>query len=88
MANHKSAAKRARQAVRRTAVNNQRKSAVRTWERKLRSSIEAKKPAEAVELLKAFSAQMGKAVKVGLVHANCASRKVGRLASQVASLSK
>ena len=35
MANHKSAAKRARQAVKKTAVNNARKGTVRTAEKKL-----------------------------------------------------
>ncbi len=86
MANHKSAAKRARQAVRRTEVNNQRRSKVRTWEKKLRSAIAAKEKSTAAELLSVFSGQIAKAVKNGLVHANAASRKVGRLAAQVSRL--
>jgi small subunit ribosomal protein S20 len=74
--------------VKRTAVNSQRRSSVRTWEKKLRASIAANQGPEAVELLKGFCSQISKAVKVGLVHDNNAARKIGRLSAQVAKISQ
>lgn len=86
MANHKSAAKRARQSLRKNTVNSQRKSTVRTWEKKLRAAIAEKKTEDAITLLKTYTTAVYKAAKNKVFHKNLASRKVSRLSSQVNSL--
>ena len=86
MANHKSAAKRARQTTRKTARNNLIRKTVRTFEKKLRSAIELKKSDEAKTLLLTFTSLIDKASAKGAYHANKASRTIGRLAKQVSAL--
>lgn len=83
LANHKSAEKRARQAVKRNARNTQTVTSVRTFERKLRTALAAgdKKGAEAA--LKEYMSKAAKAATKGAMHARTAARKVGRLAKQV-----
>tara|TARA_Y100000817_G_scaffold117367_1_gene92034 strand:- start:518 stop:826 length:309 start_codon:yes stop_codon:yes gene_type:complete len=83
LANHKSAAKRARQEIRRTARNSNTKSAVRTAEKKLRLALKENKADEAKTLLVAYTSSMGKAAQKGIYHAKTAARKISRLASQV-----
>jgi small subunit ribosomal protein S20 len=86
LANHKSAAKRARQATRRTAVNSKRKSAVRTEEKKLVKAIEAKNVKELPALLSALTGHLTRAAQRGVVAKNTASRKIGRLSARVHAL--
>ena len=86
MANHKSAAKRARQSLRRREVNKQVESAVRTIEKKLRKSITAKDKSTATTLLKEYTSSIAKAAQKGRLHDNKASRKISRLATSVNSL--
>ncbi len=88
MANHKSAEKRVRQTARKTERKAQTKATVRTFEKKLRSAIEKKEASEAQTLFLTYSSKMGKAAQKGLYHANTASRKIGRLAKQVAQIAK
>lgn len=83
LANHKSAAKRARQTVRKTEVNNSRCKSVRTFEKKLRSAIANKEGDQAQALLKTFSSKIDKAAKTGVITRQTASRKISRLSSQV-----
>lgn len=83
LANHKSAAKRARQAEVKSARNSQRKSSVRTLEKKLRLAITEKKAEEANGLLKNYMSAIKKSAKKGIAHSNQASRKISRLSSQV-----
>lgn len=82
MANHKSAAKRARQDVKKTAVNSARKSTVRTAEKKLVKAIEAKDMTALPELLKNFTSQVMKAAKTGAIKKQTAARKVSRLSTR------
>ena len=88
MANHKSAAKRARQSLRRRTTNTRTISALRTAEKKLRTAMEGKKLDEAKTLLQNYSSLVDRAAQKGRVHVKLAARKIGRLASQVASLGK
>ncbi|AFY01157.1 30S ribosomal protein S20 [Bdellovibrio bacteriovorus] len=85
MANHKSAAKRARQSIRKTAVNNARKSTVKTAEKKLVKAIEAKDLKALPELLKNFSSQVMKAAKTGVIKKETASRKISRLSTRASA---
>jgi small subunit ribosomal protein S20 len=86
LANHKSAAKRARQSVKRAARRSSYKSSVRTAEKTLRKSITAKDTKGAAEALKAFMSKIAKASKTNIFHPRAAARKIARLSSAVSSL--
>jgi small subunit ribosomal protein S20 len=83
LANHKSAEKRARQAVRRNKVNNSRKNAVRTHEKSLVKALTAKDVKALPELLKNFTSQVMKAAQRGLFKKENASRRIARLSARV-----
>lgn len=87
MANHKSAAKRARQTIKKNALNTRTKAGVRTIEKKVRTAVTAGDKETAMKTLVAFSSRMDKAAKKGLFHKNTASRKVSRLSSLINTLS-
>jgi small subunit ribosomal protein S20 len=86
LATHKSAEKRARQAVKRNARNTQAHGAVRTLERKLRTALAANDKASATTLMHDYMSVMAKAGAKGVVHAKTASRKIGRLATRVSNV--
>ncbi|MCC6277628.1 MAG: 30S ribosomal protein S20 [Oligoflexia bacterium] len=86
MATHKSAEKRARQAKRRSSRNTNLKSALRTFEKKVRVAYDRKDAAAAFEALKKFASEFDKAASKGIVHARKAARKIGRLSKLVQSL--
>ncbi len=86
MANHVSALKRARQTVKRTAVNRSNKSLVRKSLRALREAItKGDKSAVAVQFGKTVSA-LDKSVQKGVLHQNTASRYKARLNARVKAL--
>lgn len=85
LANHKSAAKRARQSVKKAGINSRRKSTVKTHEKSLLKAIEAKSLKEIPELLKAFISHVAKAAQKGAFRKETASRKIGRLSSRVSA---
>jgi len=87
LANHKSAAKRARQTIRKAARNSQARKAVRTVEKKLRLAIDGKDTSAAKTLMLNYESKVQKAAQKGLYHAKTASRKVSRLAKAVGGLS-
>ena len=88
MANHKSAAKRARQAVKKNARNSQALGTVRTFERKLRTAIAGNDSATAKTLFSDYMSKMSKAAQGGVVHAKTASRKISRLAQSIDEIGK
>jgi small subunit ribosomal protein S20 len=88
LANHKSAAKRARQTVRRTQKNSQTKKAVRSEEKKVRLAIDNSDKVSAEKLLLVYTSKMAKAAQKGIYHSATASRKIGRLSKQVFNLPK
>ncbi|WP_347828854.1 30S ribosomal protein S20 [uncultured Planktomarina sp.] len=87
MANSPQAKKRARQIERRTAVNKNRKSRIRTFLRKVEEAIESGDKVAAVTALRAAQPELMRGVTKGLFHKNTASRKVSRLASRVKAIS-
>lgn len=87
MANHKSAAKRAKQTISKTAHNSRIKKTVRTFEKKLRKAIEAKETDQAQTLFREFSSKIAKAAEKGIMHRNMASRKIGQLAKHLHQMS-
>lgn len=88
MANHKSAAKRARQATKRNKVNTSRKNSVRTHEKNLVKALTSKDAKALPELLKTFTSQMMKAAQRGIFKKETASRRISRLSARVQSLLK
>ena len=83
MAQHKSAAKRARQAVRKNKVNTDRKSKVRTGEKSLMAALKNKDTKAIPQLLSYYTSQMMKAAQKGVFAKTTASRKIARLSAQV-----
>ena len=88
MANTKSAKKAVRQIARRTAVNRQRRSKMRTFVRKVEEAISAGDQAAARTALAVAEPILMRAAQKGIVHRNTASRKVSRLTASVAALAK
>lgn len=83
MANHKSAAKRARQTVVRTVRNRATKAKVRTLTKKVETAIATKDKTAAKETLKGATRAIQKAATKGVVHKNTAARRQSRLAKAV-----
>ena len=79
MANTKSAAKRARQSTRRTAVNKRSLTAVKNQLKTARAAIKGGKKDEAKAAASKFVSAIDKAVKAGRVHRNAANRHKSRL---------
>lgn len=88
MANHKSAEKRARQSTRRSAVNSNRKSRVKSAEKKILNAIGLKDMDGAKELYKKFVSFLDRAAKTKVVSKNHANRKKSRIASRIAQIQK
>lgn len=86
MATHKSAAKRARQSVRKNARNKRTMNSVRTLEKKIRGLMAGGKGKEAQELVSEYMSSVGKAAAKGVVKAKTASRKIGRIASRISGM--
>ena len=86
MANTKSAKKAVRQIDRRTAVNRQRRSKMRTFLRKVEEAISSGDQGAAKSALAAAEPILMRAAQKGIVHKNTASRKVSRLSARVKAL--
>ncbi len=86
MANHKSAEKRNRQTVVRTATNKSRTSRIRTFVKKVEAAIAGGDYAVAQEALKQAQPEIMRGVSKGVLAKNTASRKVSRLSSRVKAL--
>lgn len=87
MANTKSAAKRARQTVVRTAANRRASSLVKSRLKRARGDIKGGKKEGAVSTARAFFSTVDKAVKSGRVHKNKANRLKSRLNKALVALS-
>jgi small subunit ribosomal protein S20 len=87
MANTTSAKKATRKIARRTAINKNRRSRVRTYVRKVEEAIAAGDKVAAEAALKAAQPELQRAATKGVMHRNTASRKVSRLANRVKTLS-
>ncbi|TWG92370.1 small subunit ribosomal protein S20 [Mesorhizobium sp. J18] len=87
MANTPSAKKAVRKIARRTAINKNRRSRVRTFLRKVEEALASGDKASAEAAFKAAQPELMRAASRGVMHKNTASRKVSRLAQRVKSLS-
>jgi len=86
MANTPSAKKAARKIERRTEVNKNRRSRMRTFVRKLEEAIASGDRDAAGVAFKAAEPEIMRAAHKGVLHKNTASRKVSRLAQRMAKL--
>jgi small subunit ribosomal protein S20 len=88
MANTKSAKKKTRVIARRTEINKNRRSGMRTYIRKVEEAIASGDQTAAVAALRAAEPQMMRASQKGVLHKKTASRKISRLTHQVTKLAK
>lgn len=86
MANTKSAKKAARQMVARTAINKNRRSAVKTEVRRVEEAIASGDKNAAVAALKSAEPALVRNAQKGVMHTKTASRKVSRLAQRVKAM--
>lgn len=86
MATHKSAEKRARQAIKRNKRNSDTIGAVRTWEKKLRAALAGGDKKAAETLFTTYMSKMTKAATKGVIHSKTASRKIGRIAERISQI--
>lgn len=87
MATHKSAEKRARQAIKRQARNTSIESKVKTQEKILMKAIDTKSK-ETTTLLSAYMSKIAKAAQKGAISKQTAARKISRLSARVSALVK
>jgi small subunit ribosomal protein S20 len=86
MANTSSAKKATRVASRRTAINKNRLTAVRSSVRTVEEAIKSGKKADAEAALKAAAPKLMRGSQKGVMHKNTASRKVSRLTKRVKAM--
>jgi len=87
LANHVSAAKRARQSEKRRLINRRQKGAMRTAIKAVLAAVEAGDEKAAAAALKQATSLIDRAGRKGLIHRNQASRRVSRLSARVKRLS-
>lgn len=87
MAHHKSAKKRIRQTVRRTARNRDVRSNTRTLVKRFRMAVEAGDAAAAGQHLRAAERAIRRAATKGVIPARRASRTVSRLSKRLQTIS-
>lgn len=83
MANHKSAAKRARQTVVRNETNRARRSKVRSLTKAVDKAVAVKDATTATSALRMAEAGLARAAGKGTLHRKTAARKTSRLARAV-----
>ena len=83
MAHHASARKRIRQTERRTAVNRNRLSRIRTFVRKVEDAIASGEYEAARSAFLAAEPEIARGASKGVLHSNTASRKISRLGARV-----
>jgi small subunit ribosomal protein S20 len=86
MANTSSAKKATRVAGRRTIINKNRVSRVRTYVRSVEEAIAKGDKKAAFAALQAAEPELRRGAQKGVIHKNAASRKVSRLAHRVKAL--
>ena len=83
MANHKSAAKRARQTIKRNELNRASRSKMRSLAKAVEKAVAGKDAATAKTTLRSAEAGLARAAGKGVIHRNTAARKTSRLAKAV-----
>lgn len=86
MANTLQAKKRIRRNDRRTAININRLSRIRTYVKKVDAAVAAGDKSGAAEAFKTAKSEIAKGVTKGVFHKNTASRKISRLETRINSI--
>ena len=86
MPNIASAKKRVRTTAKRTAINQARKTRIRTFMRRVEEAIASGDKKAASAALKAAEPEIMRGVSKGVTHKNTASRKVSRLTKRVSKI--
>ena len=86
MANTKSAKKAIRVIARRTDVNRNRRSRIRTYIRKVEEAIQTGDYDAASAALKVAQPEIMRGTTKGVLHRNTAARKISRLSKRVGAL--
>lgn len=86
MANTPQSKKRARQNLRRLAVNKSRRSRIRTFLRKVEEALASGDKSAAQGALRAAQPELMRGVTRGIVHKNTAARKMSRLSARLKAL--
>ncbi len=86
MANSPQAKKRARQNLRRLAINKARRSRIRTFLRIVEEAIASGDGEKATAALRAAQPELMRGVTKGVMHRNTASRKMSRLNARVKAI--
>jgi len=86
MANTSSAKKASRKIARRTKINTNRRSRMRTLVRRVEEAIAGGDASTARDALKAAEPAIVRAAQNGVIHRNTASRTVSRLTARVKKL--
>lgn len=87
MANHDSTKKAIRQTVKKTKVNRDRITRVRTFIKKVETAISAGVKEEANKALVLAQSEIMRSVSKGVLKLNTASRKMSRLSAKVKKMS-
>ena len=86
MAHHQSAKKRIRQTARRTAVNRNRVSRIRTFVKKFDIAVASGDKAAAAAAFREALPELQRGISSGVLHRNTVARKVSRMAARVKAL--
>jgi small subunit ribosomal protein S20 len=86
MASHKSAEKRARQTVKRTAVNSARRSRLRGSIKKVEEAIKTGDKKAANEALRAAQPEIQRGAAARVVDKNAAARRMSRLNARIKAM--
>jgi small subunit ribosomal protein S20 len=86
MANHPSAAKRHRQAVRREAVNRSHQSRLRNAVKEVENAIASGNKEAARSAFAVAQPALQRGVRKGIIHRSTASRKLSRLSIRIKAL--
>ena len=86
MANTPQSRKRVRRNGRRTVVNTNRLSRIRTYVKRVETAIAGGDKTAAAEALKAAQPELARGVAKGVLHRNTAARKMSRLSKRVSAL--
>jgi small subunit ribosomal protein S20 len=87
MANTPQAKKRIRRNDRRSAINRNRVSRIRTFVKQVEAAIEAGDKAGALAAISQVQPELARGVSKGVLHKNTAARKFSRLTRRIAGLS-
>lgn len=86
MAHHKSARKRIRRNERRSDINTNRVSRIRTFIRRVEAAIASGDAAAAVAAFGVAQPELQRGVTKGVLHRNTAARKISRMARRIKAM--